>query len=250
MPLIQTTVGGEGFFWRARKRRSKAYVGAVVVPRSINITFHGIGKSTRKLDQGEQDFWVSRRRFMSLLDRAAARHDVAISFDDGNASDVELALPALCERGLGATFFVVAGRLGCPHFLDEEGIRMLAAAGMEIGCHGMRHRPWRGLDDRALHEELIEAKTVLERATGKSVTRAACPFGSYDRRVLRKLRQTGYQHVYTSDGGTARAGDFIQARNSVCADDDSDLVERISALEAPTRRDLTRRAKEAVKRWR
>ena len=59
-----------------------------------------------------------------------------------------IALPALRERGLTATFFVVAGRLGEPGFLDERGVRALADAGMAIGCHGMRHRPWRGLDER------------------------------------------------------------------------------------------------------
>ena len=67
----------------------------------------------------------------------------------------------------------------------------------------MRHRPWCGLDVRALHEELVEAMSVLERAVGRPVTRAACPFGASDRRVLRTLRGSGYQHVYTSDRGTA-----------------------------------------------
>jgi peptidoglycan/xylan/chitin deacetylase (PgdA/CDA1 family) len=222
----------------------------VVLHQSINLTFHGVGRPARQLDSGEQEFWVSHRRFLSLLDRVAERDDVAISFDDGNASDLELALPALCERGLGATFFVVAGRLGRPHFLDEHDVRALAGAGMEIGCHGMRHRPWRGLDDRALHEELVEAKKVLERVTGRPVTRAACPFGSYDRRVLRRLRQTGYVHVYTSDRGTARARDFIQARNTVRADDDPRLLDRISAIESPIPRRLVRRSKGVVKRWR
>jgi len=35
---------------------------------------------------------------------------VQLSFDDGNRSDVGIALPALLERELSATFFVVAGR--------------------------------------------------------------------------------------------------------------------------------------------
>ena len=148
-----------------------------------------------------------------------------------------------------ATFFVVAGRLGTPHFLDEDGVRKLAAAGMEIGCHGMRHRPWRGLDEQALHEEVVEARTVLERVVGRPVTRAACPFGSYDRRVLRMLRRCGYQRVYTSDRGTAGAGDFLQARYSVGSHDDSALLERIAALDSSIPGALRRQAKLAFKRW-
>ena len=221
-----------------------------MLDQSINLTFHGIGEPERRLDPGEQDVWVSRERFLSLLDSVKARDDVAISFDDGNVSDLEHAMPALRERGVVATFFVVAGRLGTPHFLDEDAVGALAAGGMEIGCHGMLHRPWRGLDVQALHEELVEAKTVLERALKRPVTRAACPFGSYDRRVLRTLRGCGYEHVYTSDGGTARPADFLQARNSVGPHDDSTVLERIAALDSSTRRALVRRAKLAIKRWR
>jgi peptidoglycan/xylan/chitin deacetylase (PgdA/CDA1 family) len=222
----------------------------VVADRSINLTFHGVGAPERPLESGEQDVWVSRALFDALLDCAVGRDDVTITFDDGNVSDLEHALPALRERGLRATFFVVAGRLGQPRFLDENGVRELTAAGMEIGCHGMQHRAWRGLDTRALHEELVEAKTVLEHVSGRPVTRAACPFGSYDRRVLRTLRHSGYDHVYTSDRGTARAGDFLQARNSIGPRDEVGILDRIAALESPALRAMARQAKLAIKRWR
>jgi peptidoglycan/xylan/chitin deacetylase (PgdA/CDA1 family) len=212
--------------------------------RAINLTFHGIGEPPRPLDEGEANVWVTRDQFLALLDSVRGAKDVRITFDDGNGSDLEQALPALRERGLGATFFVVAGRLGEPAFLDEHGIRALAAAGMEIGCHGMRHRPWRGLDADALREELVEAKGILEAVVERPVTEAACPFGSYDRRVLKTLRSAGYRRAYTSDRGTTRPGDFVQARTSVGPGDDADLLERISAPSLP------RRAKLAVKRWR
>jgi peptidoglycan/xylan/chitin deacetylase (PgdA/CDA1 family) len=217
----------------------------VVLERTINLTFHGIGDPGRELFPGEADVWISREQFMSMLDCAAGRDDVRITFDDGNASDLEIALPALCQRGLTATFFVVAGRLGDPHFLDEAGARELAAAGMEVGCHGMRHRAWRGLDDRSLDEELVESKAILERVVGRPVARAACPFGAYDRRVLRTLRGAGYELVYTSDRGTARPDEWLQVRNSVGPHDPPGLLDRISH-----RTSLPRRAKLAVKRWR
>jgi peptidoglycan/xylan/chitin deacetylase (PgdA/CDA1 family) len=221
-----------------------------VTERSINLTFHGIGEPPRPLDPGEASVWVSLETFFAVLDRVAKRGDVGISFDDGNVSDIERALPALQERGLRGTFFVVAGRLGTAHFLDEGNVRSLVAAGMEIGCHGMRHRPWRGLDGRALHDELVEAKAILEGVAGHPITRAACPFGSYDRRVLGTLRRSGYHHVYTSDRGMARTSSFVQARNTVSAGDGSDVLARISGLETPTHRALGRRAKLIVKRWR
>ena len=214
--------------------------------RSIILTFHGIGEPSRPLEAGEEDVWLSRERFLALLDSAQDQQDVRITFDDGNSSDVIHALPALRERQLAATFFVVAGRLGEPNFLDAAGVRELASAGMSIGCHGMRHRPWRGLGETELHEEHVEAKAMLEQIVERPVNDAACPFGSYDRRVLRSLRDSGYRHVYTSDRGTATLESFLQARNTVGPDDDPELLNDI----ASPQRTSARRAKLAVKRWR
>ena len=143
--------------------------------RSINLTFHGIGEPPRALDPGEENVWVAHDRFLALLDSVAGRGDVRITFDDGNASDVEQALPALVDRDLDATFFVVAGRLGEPTFLDAGGVRELAAAGMGIGCHGMRHRPWRGLGETELREEHVEAKAMLEEVVERPVTAGGVP---------------------------------------------------------------------------
>jgi peptidoglycan/xylan/chitin deacetylase (PgdA/CDA1 family) len=221
-----------------------------VEPRRINLTFHGVGDPPRPLEPGEADVWVSRRAFAAVLDAVAGRDDVHITFDDGNASDLEHALPALAGRGLQATFFVVAGRLDTPGFLAAAGVRSLADAGMAIGCHGMRHRPWRTLDDGALREELLDARGRLEDVVQRPVTTAGCPFGSYDRRVLTGLREHGYERVYTSDRGTARADAWLQARNTVGPADGAGLLDAIAAADGRAPRSLTRRAKLAAKRWR
>jgi len=218
--------------------------------RAMTLTFHGVGEPPRVLDRGEADVWVPKKRFATLLDAAAERNDVRITFDDGNVSDLEHALPALRARGLKATFFIVAGRIGTPGFVDASGVRQLAAAGMEIGSHGMRHRPWRHLDALARDEELVGAKALLEEVVERPVTDAACPFGSYDRRVVAGLRAAGYRRVYTSDRGTTRPDDFLQARNSVGPRDEPDILRRIAALDRRADKALRRRAKLAVKRWR
>jgi peptidoglycan/xylan/chitin deacetylase (PgdA/CDA1 family) len=217
--------------------------------RRINLTFHGIGEKKRPLEPGEDPFWLDLDQFESTLDSIVGRSDVQITFDDGNGSDIEHALPQLHRRGLSATFFVIAGRLGAPGFLDESGVRGLAAAGMGIGCHGMRHRPWRGLDKLELREEVVEARRLLEEVVGRPVTEAACPFGSYDRRVLRSLRRHGFRRAYTSDRGTAGTGDWIQARNTVHTENAANVIERV--LDEPSTRNLLRRrARLVVKRWR
>jgi peptidoglycan/xylan/chitin deacetylase (PgdA/CDA1 family) len=218
--------------------------------RTINLTFHGIGDHGRRLDAGEEEVWLPLAQFLTVLDVVAERRDVRLTFDDGNGSDLEHALPALRERGLRATFFVVAGRLGVPGYVDASGVRALSLAGMTIGCHGMHHRPWRAVGDRMLHEELVETRNALEDIIEHPVVDAACPFGSYDRRVLRSLRRFGYRTIYTSDGGTAAPDAWIQARTTVGPRDGAGLVEQIIASERAWYQTLRRRTKQVAKRWR
>jgi peptidoglycan/xylan/chitin deacetylase (PgdA/CDA1 family) len=217
---------------------------------TINLTFHGIGARARALADGEPDVWLGRERFLAMLDVVDGRDDVHITFDDGNASDVEQALPALRDRGLTGTFFLVAGRLGEPGFVDAAGVRALAEAGMRVGCHGMRHRPWRGLDAAALHEELIEARRTLEDVLGAPVTEAACPFGAYDRRVLRALRLGGYRRVYTSDGGAAGPQDWLQPRTTLRAGGTAEGLRELLAGATTLPGALVRGARLGIKRWR
>jgi peptidoglycan/xylan/chitin deacetylase (PgdA/CDA1 family) len=191
------------------------------MPRhDINLSFHGVGTPPGPpREPGEHEYWVDRDAFLSLLDEVRGRDDVRLSFDDGNASDVEVALPALVERGMTADFFVVAGRLGTPGNLDAAGVRALLAAGMRIGTHGMDHRSWRGLDDDELAVELVEARHAIAEAAGSAVVAAALPLGQYDRTVLAALRKHDYQVVYSSDARRARAGAWFQPRYSVRAGD-------------------------------
>jgi len=216
----------------------------------MNFTFHGVGPQPRTMEAGEDHVWVSAARFGEILDTLARHDDVAIMFDDGNASDVQEALPALLERGLHATFFVVAGRLGTPDFLDEDDVRLLADRGMTIGTHGMHHRSWRNLDDHDLHEELGAARRRLEDVVGRPVTHAACPFGAYDRRVLGALRSHGYDRAFTSDGGAARPDRWLQPRTSLSKRTTAAEVERMLGADIPTLTALRFQAKSLAKRWR
>ena len=60
---------------------------------------------------------------------------------------------------------------------------------------------------------------MLEQVVGRPITEAACPFGSYDRRVLRQSAAHGYRRAYTSDAGTGPSTRWLQATNTVRRDD-------------------------------
>jgi peptidoglycan/xylan/chitin deacetylase (PgdA/CDA1 family) len=191
--------------------------GCVVVPArtTVNLTVHGIGTPIREFDPGEEDVWVTVDQFEELLDAVTGRPGVLLTFDDGNASDLEIALPYLVKHGLTAQFFIAAGLLGEPGRLDRDGVRELVQAGMTIGSHGWAHCDWRRLAPGQEHQELIEAPRLLSELAGTTVSAVSIPFGSYDRHVLRRLRQAGATRVYTSDGGRARPDAWLQARTSL-----------------------------------
>lgn len=213
----------------------------------INLTFHGIGTPGHDLAPGERDVWVSELRLLSVLDAVAGRDDVRVTFDDGNLSDLAIALPALQARDMSAIFFVIADRLDKDGYLAAADLRTLADAGMTIGSHGLRHRPWRACDTVALEEELVDARRLLEDALGGRITVAACPFGSYGRRALRALGRAGYERVYTSDRGPARPSDWLQARTTLTEHGALDLI--LTPDRSPYAA-LRRRAKLTAKRWR
>ena len=201
--------------------------------RLVNLCFHGIGTPGRELEPGEDDYWILQETFLSVLDEVAERRDVVLSFDDGNASDVEIGLPALIERGLRATFFVLAGRLDAPGSLSTDDLATLLDQGMTVGNHGMDHVSWRRMDERTAERELVQARDLLTEVTGRLVHRAAAPFGLYDRRALSRLRARGYTEVNTSDRRWARDGAWLQPRFSLRRGDTPDDV-RTQVLTPPS----------------
>lgn len=188
------------------------------------ICFHGIGTPDRTLEPGEDRYWVAIDEFLAMLDAIAAAPGVRISFDDGNASDIEIALGGLRERDLSASFFVLAGRLGSRGSLDADGLRELVQNGMTVGTHGMDHRPWRRLSASDSDRELVQARATIADVVGRPVDEAAVPFGAYDRRLLAELRRLGYATVHTSDGSVAQSNAWLQPRLSVAATDTAETL--------------------------
>jgi peptidoglycan/xylan/chitin deacetylase (PgdA/CDA1 family) len=179
------------------------------------LNWHGIGPPQRPLEPGEDLTWVDTARFESILDVVVQRADIQLTFDDGNASDIEIALPRLTQRGLSAQFFVLAGRVGERGLVDEAGLRKLVEAGMDIGSHGWAHRDWRSTPTAALDDEIDRAPRVLAEMVGRPVDAVAVPFGSYDRKVLRRLRRSAVRRVYTSDGGRTDPDRWMLSRFSI-----------------------------------
>ena len=191
-----------------------------MVAPQIAVAFHGIGTPGRELEPGESRYWIGRDRFLQFLDLVAADpapSRVLLTFDDANASDFEIALPALRERKLRGIFFVITSRLDRAGSLSTAQLRALAAE-MEVGSHGIDHVDWRKQPDQQLEVELAGSKLLLEDCIGQTVTAASIPFGRYDSRVLSAARRAAYLRVFSTDGGPCHPNDNPISRTNIRAE--------------------------------
>jgi peptidoglycan/xylan/chitin deacetylase (PgdA/CDA1 family) len=210
------------------------------------LTFHGVGRPSRLLSPGEEAYWVGLEPFLEIADELASLPDVQLTVDDGNASDVEHVLPALLERGLSATFFVLAGRIGQPGFLAYSDIVELERRDMRIGSHGFHHRAWPGLNKNCLFEEIYYARALLEGITGHQITDAACPFGRYNRAALNHLKRAGFSRIYSSDGAGVQPSGCLIPRTTVTAADSAATIRSVTHM--ARRRSFWGEAKAFIKR--
>ena len=117
------------------------------------LNFHGLGKPSVRVPSEEKPYWVDVSVFIAILDMVQGREDVLVTFDDGNESDFEFALPSLKARKMTAKFFVSVGQLDKKEFLSLKQLGLLADSGMTIGSHGVRHCAWTDLSDANLRTE-------------------------------------------------------------------------------------------------
>lgn len=129
---------------------------------------------------------------------------VMISFDDGDASNAERALPCLQQHGLHAVFFVSSHHLRRPGWLSVQQLRALGDAGMAVGSHGASHRFLNCMSAMDLRDELVDSRETLQQVSGRKVDWLALPGGRGSPAVNRRAFELGYQRVFGSQPGINR----------------------------------------------
>jgi peptidoglycan/xylan/chitin deacetylase (PgdA/CDA1 family) len=210
------------------------------------VGFHGLGPVPDRIGSAEREYWCDDQdRFRSILDLVGElpQHvSVEFTFDDGNVSDATIAMPTLLERDMTARFFICAGRIGQPGYLDSSAMRDLVSAKMEIGSHGWGHVDWRRADDKTLDMEVDDARKKIADLVGRVVDKVAIPFGYYDRRVLRRLRrsESEIKTVYTSDGGRVQHAEWMQPRETYATSWDGSTLGELATCPLSIRRLVAR----------
>jgi peptidoglycan/xylan/chitin deacetylase (PgdA/CDA1 family) len=171
------------------------------------LNYHSIGKVADEFTVPVQTFaveldWLAANGFrtVSLHDLLESRRNhrplpprsVILTFDDGKEDALRVVLPELERRGMRATFFVITGEVGQPGYLTWEGVRKLAAAGMEIGSHTVTHARLPDLPAERVDAELRDSRAELESHLHRPIEALADPYNSLGSRTVRAALSAGY----------------------------------------------------------
>lgn len=147
---------------------------------------------------------VSMAELLAARARGAGRGLFGLTFDDGYADFATEVVPVLRRIGFTATVFVIAGRFGGTNAWEEYGpvkslltadeVMRVAAAGMEIGSHGLRHARLLQATPQGLKEEAGQSRAVLRELTGAEIAGFCYPYGQLGPREVAAVCAAGYDY--------------------------------------------------------
>ena len=125
------------------------------------------------------------------------RARVSLTFDDGLASVMDNAIPALNAKGFRSTQYIPTGTLesGDPALMSPTQVAALAAAGHEIGSHSVSHLGLLGMTTDQIKSEVAASQAKLQAAIGGGavVDDFAYPYGDSNAAVITELQAAGYR---------------------------------------------------------
>ena len=138
-----------------------------------------------------------------------------LTFDDGSASDYEIAFPLLQKLRQRAIFFLNSSTVGKPGYLTWSQIRDMQQAGMSFQSHGHEHHDFRALPRQELVRQLETSKHILEDNLGNAVKFFAAPHGLLSPVVVEQALELGYLGVCGTRSLPAHREDKIYGRVAI-----------------------------------
>lgn len=195
------------------------------------LNYHGLLSSA--LQSGEKSrFSVTEANFLDHLQRIAATgcsacslkqicdgrksNVLAITFDDGRASDYEVAFPLLIQAGFAGDFFINPTTIGHKGYLSWAQAKEMHRAGMSVQSHGHEHVDHSQLDAAELKRQLAESKRTIEDHLGSEVEFFAAPYGEWNRELVEAAQEAGYRAVCITAGQLANPAAKVIDR--ICID--------------------------------
>lgn len=166
------------------------------------------------------------------------RRAIHITIDDGCQSVQDVAVPILAGLGARATLFVtldpraevfVEAGDGQGRMSDET-MRALDPAVVEVGAHGVSHRPLRGLSPAEQCAELLGGRQGLESILGRRVDLFSVPGNWFDAECLRRAAECGFVGVWVSEAGANHSGSHPLRLRRIQVDGDLSASALLSRL--------------------
>lgn len=223
--------------WRHRRALTRRFAARNSFPGAI-LFYH------RVADHTPNDWSISCRNFLKHLDWLDGRFEfvsmddmvtsqkigkrdrptVHLTFDDGYADNMVVALPELIRRAIPTTYFVSTrfAEEQCPFPHDSArgypltpnsiaDIQSLADAGITIGAHSHSHidlgHPW---SRSVLVSEIIDVRKKLQDWTGQPIDYFAFPYGlpmNISQAAIDVVFEAGYRAFISAAGGFNFPGD-------------------------------------------
>lgn len=151
---------------------------------------------------------------------------VAITMDDGYASNYTVAYPRLKERGWPATIFLTVSSVGRKEgkrshsrWLNWEQILEMQRNGISFGAHTYnghffttdaedRQLPWllarlpaetQFAYEQRINDDFYESQSILENKLGEKPHHFAAPFGMYDDFIARMAGRNGLAYCWSTE---------------------------------------------------
>ena len=159
----------------------------------MNLVFHELIAENDTLN------WTSveSKKIEMLLGSKFFLKHCLLTFDDGNKSDIDVALPLLKKYDAKGIFFIVTEFIGIDGYCTKSDIKNLQINGMTIGSHTKSHKNLTQCTLSQLRKELEDSKKHLEDILQTEVEHFSIPFGEYNEQVIIEAKRV-YGHVYTS----------------------------------------------------
>lgn len=122
---------------------------------------------------------------------------VTTSWDDGTITDLKLA-ELLEKYGIKGTLYIPKFREGTP--LREKDIMVLDKK-FEIGAHSMTQPDLTKVSSAEAKREIEDSKAYLEDLLGHNISMFAYPYGRYDEKVTKMVKEAGFIAARTCDPG-------------------------------------------------
>jgi peptidoglycan/xylan/chitin deacetylase (PgdA/CDA1 family) len=129
-----------------------------------------------------------------IADNSLPPKPVVLTFDDAYRNFYDTAYPILKEKNAKATVFVITQFVGGERYVTWEQLTEMGNSGLIlIGNHTLNHPYLSKISPQEVVNQIISAKNIIEKNTGKSAEFFAYPYGNSSAKAKEVLQEAGYK---------------------------------------------------------